>query len=217
MKKMILIISVGLISSCAQRQSSYPHHWWMTFPKDEAYSWEILPQSVKKSENKVILSKRNELGLLSNFANTPFILDGVYYESLEGLWQMMKYPENENDLRFKRAPHKWRLTRDEVRKLSGLEAWRAGHEATKILEELKIDWISYQGNKVYYRSQDIEKHYEIIYRASLAKVEQNEQVKKILLQTRGLELLPDHHQGPRGTKSWRYFKIYMDIRDKLSN
>src|SRR5260221_974694 len=37
--------------------------------------------------------KRNELGLLSNFAPTPFTFRGQRYASLEGFWQMMLYPE----------------------------------------------------------------------------------------------------------------------------
>jgi len=35
----------------------------------------------------------NELGLLSNFAPTPFVFHGQRYASVEGFWQMMKYPE----------------------------------------------------------------------------------------------------------------------------
>jgi hypothetical protein len=49
----------------------------------------------------VILSKRNELGILSNFAPTPFTLHGKRYASVEGFWQMMLYPENSNDPRAK--------------------------------------------------------------------------------------------------------------------
>ena len=41
----------------------------------------------------MILSKRNELGILSNFAATPFTLYGKRYASVEGFWQMMLYPE----------------------------------------------------------------------------------------------------------------------------
>lgn len=39
----------------------------------------------------MILSKRNELGLLSNFAATPFTFKGKHYASLEGFWQMMEH------------------------------------------------------------------------------------------------------------------------------
>ena len=52
------------------RDSRYPAHWWAAVSKDGAPSWEILPQETGPGE--VILSKRHELGLLSNFAPTPF-------------------------------------------------------------------------------------------------------------------------------------------------
>jgi hypothetical protein len=55
--------------------------------------WEVLPQEAGPGE--VILSKRHELGLLSNFAPTPFTFRGRRYASLEGFWQMMLYPESE--------------------------------------------------------------------------------------------------------------------------
>src|SRR5262245_15838710 len=43
------------------RDSRYPAAWWNPIPKDQAKSWEILPQEAELGE--VILSKRNELGL----------------------------------------------------------------------------------------------------------------------------------------------------------
>ena len=58
-------------------------------------AWEILPQAAGPDE--VIVSKRHELGLLSNFAATPFIFRGRRYASVEGFWQMMLYPEGPGD------------------------------------------------------------------------------------------------------------------------
>ena len=75
--------------------SGFPQHWWEPVPKAEAASWEILPQEAGRGE--VILSSRNELGLLSNFAETPFVFRGKRYRSIEGFWQMMKYPEDSAD------------------------------------------------------------------------------------------------------------------------
>jgi len=71
--------------------SRYPPHWWAPVPKDGAPAWEVLPQEAGPGE--VILSKRHELGLLSNFAATPFIFRDKRYASLEGFWQMMLYPK----------------------------------------------------------------------------------------------------------------------------
>src|SRR5215831_2287245 len=74
----------------ASKAPSYPAQWFTSVPKEGAPSWEILPQEAGPGE--VILSKRNELGLLSNFAATPFEFHGKRYASLEGFWQMMKFP-----------------------------------------------------------------------------------------------------------------------------
>ena len=60
-------------------------------------TWEILPQAAGPGE--VIVSKRHELGLLSNFAPTPFTFRGQRYASLEGFWQMMLYPDGPDDPR----------------------------------------------------------------------------------------------------------------------
>src|SRR5262249_55044696 len=55
-------------------RTNYPAHWWTPVPTNGAPAWEILPQAAGPGE--VILSKRNELGLLSNFAATPFTFRG---------------------------------------------------------------------------------------------------------------------------------------------
>ena len=88
----------------------YPAEWWTPVPTNGAPAWEILPQAAKPGE--VILSKRNELGLLSNFAPTPFVFHGKRYASLEGFWQMMKYPEGANDPRATFPGLEWKFTRD---------------------------------------------------------------------------------------------------------
>ena len=67
-------------------RTNYAAHWWTPVPTNGAPGWEILPQAAAPGE--VILSKRHELGLLSNFAPTPFTFRGHRYASLEGFWQM---------------------------------------------------------------------------------------------------------------------------------
>src|ERR1700754_3294288 len=98
------VLLIGMALSIARAQapiSKYPAHWWTPVSEAGKPDWEILPQAARPGE--VILSKRNELGLLSNFAATPFIFRGKRYASLEGFWQMMLYPENGNDDRAKFA------------------------------------------------------------------------------------------------------------------
>ena len=65
----------------ADDRADFPAHWWTPVSREGAPQWEILPQEAGPGE--VILSKRNELGLLSNFAPTPFTYRGRTYASLE--------------------------------------------------------------------------------------------------------------------------------------
>src|SRR5580700_528392 len=104
--------NAGALACAMAQQGGYPEHWWTPVPAEGAPDWEILPQAARPGE--VILSKRNELGILSNFAATPFTLRGRRYASVEGFWQMMLYPESPQDPRAIAAGIKWPHTRDEV-------------------------------------------------------------------------------------------------------
>ena len=104
--------------------AGYPPHWWTPVSPAGAPGWEILPQAAKPGE--VILSKRHELGLLSNFAPTPFTFHGQHYASLEGFWQMMLYPENASDPRATFPGLEWKHTRAQVAQMSAFEAEDAG-------------------------------------------------------------------------------------------
>lgn len=214
-----LLFSFSLIftlacSSSTKPLDEYPDHWWKPLSPEEQHSWEIPPQAAKRENREVILSKRNELGLMSNFAATPFELDGKRYASLEGLWQSMKYAEDKNDVRYKYLKN-LKYNRSDVEQLEGHAAYKAGKAAANILKKHGITWVTYQGNKIDYKGKDQDAHYDIIYRASWAKVEQNKSVKEVLLETEGLKLLPDHKQSKTATPAYYYFKIYEDIRDEL--
>ena len=124
---LLLVSSVCADYTTIARDPKYPAHWWTPVPTNGAPSWEILPQEAGSGE--VILSKRNELGLLSNFAATPFEFHGKRYASLEGFWQMMKYPEDTNDLRATFPGLEWKLTREQVSQLTAFDAKHAGSAA----------------------------------------------------------------------------------------
>jgi predicted NAD-dependent protein-ADP-ribosyltransferase YbiA (DUF1768 family) len=199
-----------------ERDAKYPAEWWKTVPEKEGKSWEILPQAAKAGE--VILSKRNELGILSNFAATPFTLRGVRYASLEGLWQSMKYPEGPEDARSKHAGLKWPYTRKEVTQLVAFKAMKAGRPAGKNMKTMGIDWVTFDGKQIRYKApgkEGADAHYAVILAASRAKVAQNPKVAALLLKTGDLKLLPDHRQSKTATPAYRYFKIYMKIRAEL--
>jgi predicted NAD-dependent protein-ADP-ribosyltransferase YbiA (DUF1768 family) len=203
----MLAFTAALFLHTAQA-GSYPSHWWAPVPEDQKAVWEILPQAAKPGQ--VILSKRNELGILSNFDATPFTFHGQHYASVEGFWQMMLYPDGPADPRAK-----WTHTRAEVAAMTGFEAKDAGTAAEENMRKLGIDWVTFEGKRIKYRSQKKAKHYDLIVAAMRAKLEQNPKVREILLETGDLTLLPDHIEEPGAPPEWSYFQIWMDLRKAL--
>jgi predicted NAD-dependent protein-ADP-ribosyltransferase YbiA (DUF1768 family) len=195
-----------------KHKHQYPEHWWKALAKEKTQWWEVPPQAANAGE--VILSKRNELGILSNFAATSFIFRGKKYASVEGFWQAMKYPEEKLDNSID-PRHDWKLlhTRDQVSMMVGLEAKAAGDEAEKIMQEKKVDWVSFEGKKITYCSTTPAEHYQLIREAMLAKLEQNPDVKQILLATGNLKLRPDHIEEDCRAPEWKYYQLWMEIRD----
>lgn len=195
---------------CAQQ---YPAHWWAPVPETNKPDWEILPQAAKPGE--VILSKRNELGILSNFAATPFMLYGKRYASVEGFWQMMLYPEGSGDPRANFPGIAWPHTREEVAQMTAFDAKNAGEIGEKNMQKMGIDWVTFDGKRMEYWSMEKGEHYRIVVAAMRAKLEQNPKVKQILLSTGNLVLLPDHYQEKNPPAEWRYFQVWMDLRSEL--
>ena len=208
------------------RDENFPSHWWLKITKEsvapsEIPKWEILPHEAGPGE--VILSKRNELGIISNFAPTPFEFRGKRYASLEGFWQMMKYPEE--NLGDESDPRKittnlgtdlqWAYTREQVAGLVSFDAKKAGDLASENMKKLGIDWVSFEGRRITYKPKTPGEHYDLILAAMRAKLEQNPEVRKILLSTGNLVLKPDHRQEPDAHAAWRYHEIWMKIRKEL--
>ncbi|MSU58776.1 MAG: NADAR family protein [Pedosphaera sp.] len=211
-------------------RTNYPAHWWTPVPTNGAPTWETLPQAAAPGE--VILSKRHELGLLSNFAATPFTFRGQRYASLEGFWQMMKYPETNanppagfpgaeskltqaDDPRAKFPGIEWRFTREQVAQLTAFDAKRAGDLAEQNMKQMDITWVTFEGKRMEYRENARGEFYQLIAAATREKVRQNPEVKKVLLATGDLVLKPDHHQGTNTPPAWRYFEILTEIRGEL--
>jgi predicted NAD-dependent protein-ADP-ribosyltransferase YbiA (DUF1768 family) len=200
-------------NGAAQQRGSYPAHWWASIPEDQKASWEILPQAA--GPGQVILSKRNELGILSNFAATPFTLRGKRYASVEGFWQMMLYPEGPEDPRASAEGVTWIHTRDEVARMVSFEAKDAGAAAEVNMRKMGINWVTFEGRRIAYRSPHKDGHYELIVAAMRAKLEQNPKVREILMATGDLTLLPDHIEEANAPPEWHYYRIWMDIRTEL--
>lgn len=220
-KNILLTIIIFSISSCANLSSqktnnshSFPEKWWNAINDPNTPGWEILPQEAVPGTS-VILSKRNELGILSNFANTPFIYNDKKYQAIEGLWQSMKYPEGKNDVRAKKKGVSWKFTRDEVEGMIGFEAKRAGSLASKNMKKMGINWVTYKGKKMTYRTYKKSSHYQLIKKVMRAKLEQNPSVKNVLLATKDLILLPDHKTKDNTPPAWKYNVIWMELRAEM--
>jgi len=206
-------LMTALIGCSLSPKSQYPDRWWFPAPMAGAPPWEILPQEAKNGE--VILSKRNDLGILSNFAPTPFVYHGVRYASVEGFWQMMKYPEGPDDPRRASPSVHWAYTRQQVAQLTAFEAKHAGDLGEQNMAVMGIDYVTFEGNRMIYKSREHGEHYRLIVAAMREKLRQNPQVRQTLLATGNLILRPDHHQSPSDPDEWRYFDIWMQFRSEL--
>ena len=187
--------------------------WFAPINDPNKPDWEILPQEAGPGE--VILSKRNELGLLSNFAPTPFVFHDRRYASLEGFWQMMLYPEGRDDARATFPGLTWQFTREQVSQMTAFDAKAAGTLAEENMQRMGIDWVTFEGKRFPYRSAKPGEHYRLIVEATRAKVDQNPEVKRVLLSTGDLILKPDHHGEPNPPPEWKYYEILTQIRTEL--
>ena len=208
-----ILICLAVLASADLAQYAYPARWWKPVPENQRASWEILPQAAKPGE--VILSKRNELGILSNFAATPFTFRGKRYASIEGFWQMMLYPEDPHDPRAQAPGVVWLHTRREVAGMTAFAAKDAGTLAEANMRKMGIAWVTFEGRRMPYRSRQKGEHYRLIVAAMRAKLDQNPKVREILLKTGDLILRPDHIAEPDPPPEWLYFNIWMEIRAGL--
>jgi len=92
----------------------------------------------------------------------------------------------------------------------------AGTLAEENMKRMGITWVSFEGKRFPYRSEQPGVHYKLIVDATWAKVRQNPEVKKVLLSTGDLILKPDHHGEPNAPPEWRYYEIWMQIRKDLN-
>jgi predicted NAD-dependent protein-ADP-ribosyltransferase YbiA (DUF1768 family) len=214
---LLACVAMSCVSSrratSASNVSRYPAVWFAPIDDPNKPDWEILPQAAGPGE--VILSKRNELGLLSNFAPTPFVFNGQRYASLEGFWQMTLYPEGPDDPRSDFAGKEWKYTRDQVAQMTAFDAKAAGTLAEENMKRMGIDWVTFEGRRFPYRSAVPGDHYRLIVEATMAKVEQNPEVQRVLLAPGDLVLKPDHYGDPDPPPEWKYYEILMQIRSEL--
>jgi len=160
----------------------------------------LQPENYKDAINISSKGGTETERMLSNFANTPFDLDGVHYESVEAFWQSIKFPEG-SEGRIKTAA------------LIGAKA----KKVSKLVKDINV--IEYQGQVIKVGSAE---HHELMKRAIRAKLEQNPAVLKLLLATGDKQIthilktpdgkiLPDSKTIPGAVFS----QILMDLREEF--
>ena len=83
------------------------------------------------------------------------------------------------------------------------------------MEKMKINWVSFEGQRFEYKPSVPGEHYKLIVAATWEKVKQNPEVKQVLLSTGDLILKPDHHQEANAPAAWAYYEILTQIRTEL--
>lgn len=106
---------------------------------------------------------------LSNLDHAPFVLDGREYASVEGLWQGLKYSEGSDE-------------RERIAGLSGIESKKAGNGAPQ------SGTFVYLGETYSVGSPE---HQALMKRAIRAKLEQNPEVRELLLSTGNAPIIHD--------------------------
>jgi predicted NAD-dependent protein-ADP-ribosyltransferase YbiA (DUF1768 family) len=99
--------------------------------------------------------------------------------------------------------------------MTAFEAKDAGAAAEENMRKMRINWVTFEGQRFPYRSKKKGVHYHLILEAMRAKLEQNPRVRQILQSTGNLILRPDHIEEPDPPPEWLYFRTWMDIRAEL--
>lgn len=133
------------------------------------------------------------LQLISNLAETPFELNGQHYSSIEGFWQGLKFPGEED--------------RRRLAVLSGHAAKSAGPASNP------GDRIVYQNQGVYVGTVD---HWALMERACNAKFDQHEGARSALLSTLDQPLEHKVRPDSRTIPGLIMAEIWMRIRKRLA-
>ncbi|MDX1948151.1 MAG: NADAR family protein [Pirellulaceae bacterium] len=152
------------------------------------------PQSLACREPLNVLSTHpdEQVRLISNFAATPFELEGEPYGSVEGFWQGLKFADP--------------AERRRVALLAGTEAKNAAAGLDS------VEFITWEGCQIRAGSPE---HWRLMHQACWAKFSQHEAAKAALLATYPRHLQHRVRRDSRTIPGAIMADIWMRIRDKL--
>jgi len=138
---------------------------------------------------------------LSNLYPSPFTLDGVEYASVEAFRMYIKYPE-------------WYANRESIRELSSLKA-KMSWDDSKFIRSFKYHWEEIE--------MWSEKHHALLKMALRAKLQQNPDILKDLLETGDKKIIHIIFDKDRTSLSpdsktipWEKFaQLYTELRDEF--
>ena len=154
------------------------------------------PRSVVCREPINISSRsRDDAGKwISNFAETPFVLEGREYRTVEGFWQGLKFDADAD--------------RRRIAKLSGREAKNVGSDQPYTAT------VNYDGRAIPVGTFS---HWQLMERACRAKFEQHEEARAALLSTGDRPLEHRMRRDSRAIPGVIMAQIWMRIRRELQD
>ncbi len=171
------------------------HAFWLMFQDEQTVRLSDLgpkKDACREPINVISTSSDPDVRLISNFAETPFALDGRSYSSVEGFWQGLKFTDE--------------AKRREIAALAGPRARRAGDESSESGAFL------YEGQTIRAGSPE---HWRLMALACWAKFSQHEEAKRALLETGERPLVHKTRRDSRTIPGVIMADIWMSVRDGL--
>ena len=137
--------------------------------------------------------------ILSNFAETPFKIDGVICSCSEAFIQSLKSPDSEEQIK--------------LCILSGQEAWERGSKKTDLIFSSGCVW--WQGNTLTLHSKE---HFQLVKRGLVAKFTQSKEAQDALIGSESAKLTHDFGKPKRSRESLPievFCKLVTEIRKEL--
>ena len=169
------------------------HVFRLKLIRGEAYFQGLGPEAVACREPINVTSRAPlPFRLISNFAATPFTLDGRDYGSVEAFWQSLKFPDDER--------------RREIAPLHGPKPKDLAFHAPA------SDVIAYEGQTIRVGTWD---HWQLMERACSAKFEQHAGARDALLATGQRPIVHEMKRDSRTIPGAIMAQIWMRCRARL--